>query len=156
MKNLMPNTPLSYPIPISLSQFPSVETTKLKVVVVDDVLMMREHVAELLADTGMVGIIGFAADVRSALETIQDGKPNLVILDISIPGTAELRNGIDVLKWIKRTLPNVYVVMLTNLNDPLYRERCLRAGAYAFLDKSSEFEKLPEIIGRVLNLVSGA
>ncbi len=50
-------------------------------------------------------------------------------------------------------LPNVYVVMLTNLNDPLYRERCLRA--YAFLDKSSEFEKLPEIIGRVLNVVSG-
>ncbi len=77
------------------------------------------------------------------------------ILDIGILGPAELRDGIDVLKWIKRTLPNVYVVMLTNLNDPLYRERCLRAGAYAFLDKSSEFEKLPEIIGRVLNVVSG-
>ena len=121
---------------LTFSQYPSLESAKLKVVVVDDVLIIREHITEILKETGLVGIIGWAEDARSALEAIHEFWPNVVILDIGIPGTLELRNGIAVLKWIKRTYPLIYVVMLTNMSDSVYREECLRAGAFSFLDKS--------------------
>lgn len=129
------------------------EATKLHVIVVDDVPMIREHITDILVETGLVGIIGLAANVRTALEVIQEAMPQVVILDIGIPGTIELRDGIDVLKWIKQTSPRIYVVMLTNMSDPVYRVECLRLGAFAFLDKSREFEKLPEVIEQILWLV---
>ena len=129
------------------------EATKLHVIIVDDVPMIREHVTDILVDTGLVGIIGSASNVRTALEVIQQAMPQVVILDIGIPGTIKLRDGIDVLKWIKQTLPQIYVVMLTNMSDPVYRIECLRLGAFAFLDKSREFEKLPEVIEQILWLV---
>ncbi len=129
------------------------EATKLHVIVVDDVPMIRKHITDILVDTGLVGIIGLAANARTALEVIQQAMPQVVILDIGIPGTIELRDGIDVLKWIKQTLPQIYVVMLTNMSDPVYRIECLRLGAFAFLDKSREFEKLPEVIEQILWLV---
>ena len=129
------------------------EATKLHVIVVDDVPMIREHITDILVETGLVGIIGLAADARTALEVIQEAMPQVVILDIGIPGTIKLRDGIDVLKWIKQTLPQIYVVMLTNMSDPVYRIECLRLGAFAFLDKSREFEKLPEVIEQILWLV---
>ncbi len=129
------------------------EATKLHVIVVDDVPMIREHITDILVETGLVGIIGLAADARTALEVIQEAMPQVVILDIGIPGTIKLRDGIDVLKWIKQTLPQIYVVMLTNMSDPVYRVECLRLGAFAFLDKSREFEKLPKVIEKILWLV---
>ena len=129
------------------------EATKLHVIVVDDVPMIRKHITDILVDTGLVGIIGLAANARTALEVIQEAMPQVVILDIGIPGTIKLRDGIDVLKWIKQTLPQIYVVMLTNMSDPVYRVECLRLGAFAFLDKSREFEKLPKVIEKILWLV---
>ena len=138
--------------PLEIQPMPP-EATKLHVIVVDDVPMIREHITDILVETGLVGIIGLAADARTALEVIQEAMPQVVILDIGIPGTIKLRDGIDVLKWIKQTLPQIYVVMLTNMSDPVYRVECLRLGAFAFLDKSREFEKLPEVIEQILWLV---
>ena len=138
--------------PLEIQPMPQ-EATKLHVIVVDDVPMIRKHITDILVDTGLVGIIGLAANARTALEVIQQAMPQVVILDIGIPGTIELRDGIDVLKWIKQTLPQIYVVMLTNMSDPVYRVECLRLGAFAFLDKSREFEKLPEVIEQILWLV---
>ena len=138
--------------PLEIQPMPQ-EATKLHVIVVDDVPMIRKHITDILVDTGLVGIIGLAANARTALEVIQQAMPQVVILDIGIPGTIELRDGIDVLKWIKQTLPQIYVVMLTNMSDPVYRIECLRLGAFAFLDKSREFEKLPEVIEQILWLV---
>ena len=138
--------------PLEIQPMPQ-EATKLHVIVVDDVPMIRKHITDILVDTGLVGIIGLAANARTALEVIQQAMPQVVILDIGIPGTIELRDGIDVLKWIKQTLPQIYVVMLTNMSDPVYRVECLRLGAFAFLDKSREFEKLPKVIEKILWLV---
>ncbi len=146
-------SPFSISTQRTFSQHPSLETAKLQVIVVDDILMIREHITEILMETGLVGIIGWAAHVRSAIEAIHEARPDAVILDIGIPGTLELHNGIAVLKWIKRTYPLIYVVMLTNMSDPVYREECLRAGAFSFLDKSCEFDQLPEVIKGIAGLV---
>ena len=143
-------SPFSITTKLTFSQHLSLESAKLKVVVVDDVLIIREHITEILKETGLVGIVGWAEDARSAVEAIHESWPNVVILDIGIPGTLELHNGIAVLKWIKRTHPHIYVVMLTNMSVLAYREECLRAGAFSFLDKSREFDQLPEVIKAIL------
>ena len=126
----------------------------LKILVVDDARVVRDRIVEMLAGTGLVGIIGLAADVRSAVEAIEEEEPRVVILDIGLPGTLQLHNGIDVLRWIKQTHPLMYVVMLTNLSDMPYREAAKRLGAYAFLDKSREFEQLPDVVKELSRMVS--
>lgn len=129
--------------------------TKLKILVVDDAPIVRERIVELLIETELVGIIGLAADVRSALDAIAEAEPQVVILDIGLPGTFEMRNGIDVLRWIKQTRPHVQVVMLTNFADMAYRQAAQQLGAYAFLDKSREFDQLPNIIRDLANNLFG-
>ena len=141
-------SPIFMQLPVAL------QDKKLNILVVDDVPTVRERIAELLVETELVGIIGLAVDVRSALAAIDEARPQVVILDISMPGTLELHNGIDVLRWIKQTHPEIYVVMLTNLADHAYRAAAQRLGAYAFLDKSCEFDQLPDIVNTLARLIT--
>ena len=71
-------------------------------------------------------------------------KPDVVILDIRMPDGS----GIDVLQTIKQGEPAPAVIVLTNYPYPAYRQKCLQAGADFFLDKSTEFDQIPELIER--------
>lgn len=97
---------------------------KFRVLVVDDVLIIREHVTELLMDTGLVGSIGLVSDVSTAIKAIQMANPQVVILDIFIPGVIGIRYGIDLLKWIKPNDPAIHVVMLSNLSNRPSQHQC--------------------------------
>jgi DNA-binding NarL/FixJ family response regulator len=55
-------------------------------------------------------------------------------------------NGIDVLRAIKKDLPDMLIIMLTLYPDPQYRESCMKAGASFFLDKANGFEEIPEAL----------
>jgi DNA-binding NarL/FixJ family response regulator len=84
---------------------------------VDDARVVGDRIVEMLVETGLVGIVGLAADVRSAVDVIEEAEPSVVILDIGLPGTLQLHNGIDVLRWIRQTYPLIFVVMLTNFSN---------------------------------------
>ncbi|MFM8322483.1 MAG: response regulator [Chloroflexota bacterium] len=125
----------------------------LTVLLVDDAKVVRERLVEMLAEVPAIGAIHQAWSVRSALELIRLTEPEIVVLDIHLPdpeNRSSSTNGIDVLLKIKEQrsreggLPKV--IMLTNLTYPQYRRLCVRYGADFFLDKSSDFEKLPEVI----------
>lgn len=125
----------------------------MKVLVVDDSLFIRERVVEMLVEISVVGIVGLAIDVQSAQDAVIEARPDIVILDIGLPGTPQIHNGIDLLGWIRVTLPQAHVVMLTNLSDDAYRRAAAQLGAYAFLDKTREYEQLPGIIRKLADLV---
>lgn len=74
-------------------------------------------------------------------------KTDVVILDIRMPG----RNGLDVLRDIKEGSPESKVIILTNYPYPQYRRRCMEEGADFFFDKSSEFEKVTEVLEKYLS-----
>ena len=124
----------------------------LTVLLVDDAKVVRERLVEMLSEVPEIGAIHQAWSVRSALELIRLTEPEIVVLDIHLPdpeNRSSSTNGIDVLLKIKEQKgdePLPKVVMLTNLTYPQYRRLCARYGADYFLDKSSDFEKLPEII----------
>ena len=132
---------------------PAVWQGMLKVLVVDDAPMMRQRIVESLMETGLARLICLAEDVRSALDAVEEIEPQIVLLDIHMPGSTDLHNGIDLLRWIKQSRVSIHVVMLTNLADPAYREAARRLGAYAFLDKSHEFDELPGIIKALSELL---
>ena len=114
---------------------------KLKVFIADDSLIVRERLVTMLAELPGVEIVGQAEHVAEAINAIQKFQPDVVILDIRMPGGS----GLDVLRNIKQNEPAPMVIILTNYPYPGYRQKCLQAGADFFLDKSTEFDQIPEL-----------
>jgi len=110
--------------------------------IVDDSSIVRERLGRRLSDLGKVEIVGNVGDIETALVTFQREKPNMVILDIQLPDG----NGIDVLTKIKQQDEDAVVVMLTNFPFEAFRKKCMEAGADYFFDKSTEFDKISEVI----------
>ena len=115
---------------------------KMRVFIADDSRVVVERLADLLKEVPGVQLVGRANDVPEAIHSIVKTNPDAVILDLQMPGGS----GLDVLRSIRRSHPSVWVVICTNYPYPQYREECIAAGANYFLDKSAEFEKIPEIL----------
>jgi DNA-binding NarL/FixJ family response regulator len=106
--------------------------------IADDSKALRERLTAMLSEIEGAEVIGQAGNAAEAVEGIHHLKPDVVILDIQMPGG----NGIDVLKTIKQELQPPLVLMLTNNVSPQYRKKCMELGSDFFLDKSREFESL--------------
>ncbi len=114
---------------------------KKRVFIADDSSALRERLVAMLGEMDEVEVIGQARNVTEAIELIRESRPEVVILDIRMPGGS----GIDVLENIKSEGPSPVVIMLTNYPYPQYRRRCLEAGADFFFDKSNEFDKIQQV-----------
>ena len=108
--------------------------------------MVRERLVSLFSELSGVTVVGQAATAYDAITAIPPLKPDVVVLDISLPGG----NGLQVLQAIKRERPAPLVIMLTNFAHEQYRQRCLKLGADYFFDKSREFEKVLEVLTEVV------
>jgi DNA-binding NarL/FixJ family response regulator len=119
------------------------------VFIVDDSAVVRERLARLIAELPGVDIVGQADIAFEALNAIRKLKPGVVVLDISMPGSS----GLYVLETLKREQFCPLVIMLTNFSHDQYRRKCLQLGADYFFDKTSEFEKVIDVLR---NLPAGA
>ena len=115
---------------------------RVRVLIADDSAPVRQRLAMLLEDTGMVDLVGEATDALETLVEIKELKPDVVILDIQMPAGS----GISVLRWAQRESVKPKFIMLTNYAYSHYRKTCLEAGASYFFDKSSEFDKIPQAL----------
>jgi two-component system response regulator DevR len=114
------------------------------VFIADDSLVVREHLVTMLDELAGIVIVGQAETVAEAISAIAKLQPDVVILDIHMPDGS----GIDVLQTIKQDEPAPVVIVLTNYPYPAYRQKFLQAGADFFLDKSTEFDQIPELFER--------
>jgi DNA-binding NarL/FixJ family response regulator len=112
------------------------------VFIVDDSPVVRERLARMIAELPGVDVVGEAEIAFEALNAIRKLKPGVVVLDISMPGSS----GIYVLETLKREEPSPVVIMLTNFSHDQYRRKCLQLGADYFFDKTSEFEKVIDVL----------
>ena len=110
----------------------------MRVLIADDSSIVRERVASLLNDLKEVEIVGQAQDVPATIKSVTKLKPDVVILDMQMPGGS----GMDVLEKIKEDKPSPIVMMFTNSSYAQCRQRCMELGADYFFDKSTEAEKL--------------
>ena len=113
-----------------------------KILVIDDNPDLLSGLQDSLEHRGYHVII--AGDGQEALRLFYAERPDLLILDILMPGGS----GIDVLENIKQDGAGPMVIILTNYPYPVFREKCLQAGADFFLDKSTEFDQIPELFER--------
>ena len=114
----------------------------LRVVIADDSALLRERVEALISDLADVQLVGQATNAQEALEVVQRSKPDVVVLDIRMPGG----NGIEALKMIRALEAPPVVIMLTAFPYPQYRTKCIEAGAAFFLDKAKEFDRVADVL----------
>src|SRR4051794_3759620 len=120
----------------------------IRIVLVDDSPLFLERLATLLSGVPGVDVVGQANDVPSGLKLIQEICPDVLVLDIGLPG----QSGIELLSVIKQREPSPVVIMLTNYNIRQMRERCMELGADFYFYKPDEFEKALEVCRDVLAL----
>jgi DNA-binding NarL/FixJ family response regulator len=118
---------------------------KLKVFICDDSSTVRERLVTMALDLPEVDVVGQAQDAPGSLDAIRQTRPDVVILDIRMPGG----NGIELLRQLKKMNPAPKVIMLTNYAYEQYRKKCEEAGADFFLDKSTEFDQIPLALEQV-------
>ncbi|MGE0324643.1 MAG: response regulator transcription factor [Polyangiaceae bacterium] len=114
---------------------------RVRVVLVDDFPPVVQRMRRVLEAAG-VDVVAVFHDGSSAIKALAELKPDVVVLDVSMPGTS----GIDVLKSIRSSLLRCRVVMLTADPDPEVRNQCFALGADAFLRKDTDFERVPSWI----------
>lgn len=105
----------------------------IRVLVVDDHSVVREGIRHVLSDRTAFDVVGEAASATEALEVAARLKPNVVVLDISMPGGSGLHAVPDVLEQV----PNVRILMLSVHDDIEYVLESVRAGAHGYLRKDS-------------------
>jgi len=118
------------------------EERKVKVMVVEDSNLIVQRLYSILSEIHFIKSIAHAKNGEEAFTLMKLINPELVLLDIKMPGI----NGIEVLKQIKATHKDSRVVMLTNYPTMQYKELCLGLGADHFLDKSTELDRIGDII----------
>lgn len=119
---------------------------KVRVFLVDDSGIVRDRLFRMLSEVKGIEVVGQAEDAREASDSIRKLKPDAVILDIRLSGGS----GIDVLRVIKKEQPALIAIMLTFYPYLQYRKSCMGAGANYFFDKSTGFEKIPEVLKGLL------
>jgi DNA-binding NarL/FixJ family response regulator len=116
-----------------------------KVAIVEDDRGLREQLAQILSAAGDVHFVGACASAEEAIERIHILKPDVVLMDIKLPGMS----GIDCVTHLKKSLPSLQIIMLTVYEDSERIFRALKAGADGYLVKSSPPEVLLEAIDDV-------
>lgn len=117
---------------------------KLKVFVADDSPIIRERLVEMLSQIRDIEIIGQTGDGIEAQTLILKMYPDVVIMDIQMPG----KNGIKVLRCIKKAKPYIKVIIITNYPFYVYKKVCMEEGADFFFDKSGSLKAIIDVLER--------
>ena len=119
----------------------------LRILIADDHKIIVDGLRSLLEKNNAIKVIGQASDGLSAIRLAADLSPDLVIMDISLPGL----NGIDATRRILEANPRVKVIALSMHKDGRYIAEALKSGAMGYLLKESAFDELTTAIRTVMN-----
>jgi len=112
--------------------------SKIRIVIVDDHGLIRECLHLVLAGEKRLDIVGEAANGIEAIDVISDLQPEIVLLDISIPGMS----GLELIPIIKQKSPETKIIMLTGNDEDETILKALRAGARGYLTKDTTSQGL--------------
>jgi DNA-binding NarL/FixJ family response regulator len=122
-------------------------TRKAKILLVDDHPLVREWLANLINQQPDLEVCGEAESAPTALKLIGTVNPEIAIVDISMEGGS----GLELIKNIQASYPNVMVIVLSMHDEALYAERALRAGARGYIMKREATKRVLQAIRSVLS-----
>lgn len=117
-------------------------TAKLKLFLADDHALVRSGVRAILAQQADFEVVGEAADGHAILSAVRDSAPDVVLLDISLPGI----NGLEILSRLKSNNPNTEIVVLSMHNVEEYILWAYQQGALSYLTKDAPAEELIQAV----------
>lgn len=117
----------------------------IRVLIIDDHPIVRTGIRSLLAEASDIRVISEAGSGEEGLEKTQSTQPDVVILDISLPGMS----GLEVLKSLKERFPEMAVLVLSLHPEDRYAIRLLRTGASGYVAKGAPAETLIRAIRKV-------
>lgn len=120
-------------------------TGRITVYLVDDQNMLRAAFRSLIARDESIEIVGDSGDPRAAIEQIGELRPDVVLLDITMPGLS----GLDAIDPIRKVHPKVRILMLTHHEGESFVEQALKSGADGYLSKDSQENELTMAIHAV-------
>jgi DNA-binding NarL/FixJ family response regulator len=120
-------------------------TPKIRVVIVDDHVVVRSGLEQFLATTTDIELVGMAANGIEALERVAEQHPDVVLMDLSMPEM----NGIDATREIAARHPSTRVLVLTSFSDQTRILDALEAGADGYLLKHADPDDIAEGIRAV-------
>jgi len=117
----------------------------IRVALVDDHRIVREGLKKILALESDMEVVGEAGSAEEAFDLIAGSKPQILLLDISLPG----RSGLDIIKDLKNLHPNLGILVLTMHPEEILAVRSLKAGASGYLNKDAASEELVQAVRRI-------
>ena len=127
--------------------------TDMKVFVVEDSAAVRERLVEMIREIDDVEVVGEAATYDAAVDGIMSTRPDVAVLDIKLAD--DRGSGIDVLSQVRKGLPAIKAIVLSNYATPQHMKASSDAGAEYFLDKSADFERITEILEQMKSSTNG-
>ena len=118
-----------------------------RVLVADDHTLLRAGLIKLIETLNDVEVVGQAKDGLEALALAASCLPNLVLLDIAMPGMS----GLEVCAQLVKSYPGIRVLMLSMHREPQYVRRALQSGAAGYLLKDSAPDELAQAIRSVID-----
>lgn len=125
---------------------PAPRSAQTRIFLVDDHPLLRKGIAECINDEPNLSVCGQAGSAAEALPAIARAQPDVVIVDISLPG----RDGIELIKDIKSHQRDALIMVYSMHDESLYAERALRAGATGYVMKNDSTENLIQAIHKVI------
>jgi len=116
------------------------------IVLVEDHTLMREGLAQLVNSQSDLKVVAEAGDAAKGLDQILAHRPDVAIVDITLPG----RNGLELIKDIRAQIPEQIILVISMHDEALYAERVLKAGAKGYVMKDADRDTFLAAIRRVL------
>lgn len=118
----------------------------ISVTIADDHPLMREGIKKVLQNETDIKVIAEATDGEDLLKLLKKKSPDIVIMDLTMPG----KSGIDLLKDVNNLYPNLPILILSIHPEDRFAVRALKAGAQGYLSKSSISDKLIAAVRRIV------
>lgn len=117
-----------------------------RLVVIDDHPLFRKGLEQLISSSDGFAVCGEAGNAAEGLSALRKLKPDLTIIDISLPGA----NGIELIKNIRAEFPKLPVLVLSMHDESLYALRSIRAGAQGYIMKQEAMENVVRALHEIM------
>lgn len=113
-----------------------------KVFIADDVEALRLLWAQLLAEHGDIEVVGEAGDGEAAIAGVKETRPDVLVLDLSMPRV----DGLEVIRTLRQEVPETSIVVASGFSSERIAPIALELGAAAYFQKGSPVERLREAV----------